>query len=127
MVFALVHFTVGFVAVLVVLCVVPITRYRLTGAYAGGVWALGPDVHHVLDGSLSAGVFALHSSPAADLFFLHHTLDSAAFRAHTIELTFVATATLALTMLAFDRRFGRIHPAPRRVTSAGVDDGQPSD
>ena len=69
MAFALVHFTVGFVIVLAVVSVVPVTRYRLTAAFAGGIWAVGPDIHHLLSGPLSNQIYSLHDSPISDVFF----------------------------------------------------------
>lgn len=117
MVFALVHFTVGFVAVLVIVSVLPITRYRLTGAYLGGIWALGPDALHLVDGPLGEFLAAVHSHSLADVFFFHNTLDGAAFRANNIELTFIATAALGLSFIGYDWYFGRRQIPPRRHES----------
>lgn len=106
MAFALVHFTLGFVCTLAVLAPVPGDRFRLVGAYLGGIWALVPDGYHVVDGHLGDRLQALHDSPTADVFFWHHTLDSPAARAANTELTFVALAVLGTTVLAYDLERG---------------------
>lgn len=122
MAFALVHFTVGFVVVLAVLSAFPLTRHRLTGAYLGGVWALGPDLHQLVDGALGARIREFHASPQADAFFLHHTLDGAVFRANNVELTFVSLAVLGIAFAAYDRRFGVALPAARGIDAADESD-----
>lgn len=108
---AIVHFTVGFVIVLAVLWIVPLTRYRLTGAFLGGIWGVAPDAHHLFDGSRGERLRALHESSAADLFFVHYTLDRPFFRAMDIELIFLSLAVLGVTFLLYDWRFGRRAPA----------------
>lgn len=125
MVFALVHFTVGFVIVLTVLSVVPITRYRLTGAYAGGAWALGPDVHHLVDGALGDRIHALHDSRLAELFFFHSTLDGELYRAHALELTFVSLVALGTAFLVYELRFDVIHSSTRRLDTSDLSDESP--
>lgn len=122
MVFALVHFTAGFVIVLTVLSVLPITRYRLTGAYVGGIWALGPDIHQLLDGALGERIHTLHDSHRADLFFFHSTLDTDLYRAHNIELTFVSLAVLGMVFVVYDWRFGVAHPSTRTVDTTDLSD-----
>lgn len=104
--FALVHFTVGFVTVLVLVIALPITRYRLTSAYTAGIWALSPDLHHIVDGRLGERIHALHRSTRADVFFFHNTLDGAIFRAHNVELVFLSLVALGLVFVAYDRRYG---------------------
>jgi hypothetical protein len=113
--FALVHFTVGFAIVLVALSASSLTRYRLTGAYLGGIWALVPDLHHLFDGAIGDRILVLHGSPRADVFFFHHTLDGASYRAHNVELTFVSLAVLGVAFAAYDRRFGLGLPAVRVI------------
>lgn len=125
MAFALVHFTVGFVLVLAVMSAVPITRYRLTGAYLGGIWALLPDAHHLVDGALSEVLHGIHDSPRAEVFFFHDTLDGAAYRAHNVELTFVSLAVLGVVFAAYDRWFGVDLPAVR-VIDAGEESDETS-
>lgn len=102
--FAIVHFTAGFVPVLLALSVLPVTRYRLTGAYLGGVWALVPDAHHVLDGPIGEGALALHDGPRADAFFYHYTLDRPVYRARNDELAFVSLGVLGVALLVYDWR-----------------------
>lgn len=122
MAFALVHFTVGFVIVLAVLTLLPVTRLRLTAAYVGGIWALAPDVHHLLDGPAAGVLRSVHADPRADLFFFHHTLDGAVYRAHNVELTFVSLVVLGLAFVLYDYRF-----AVRRVVLRPVDDADEPD
>ncbi len=102
MAFALVHFTLGFVCTLAVLALLPGDRFRLVGAYLGGIWALLPDGYHVVDGRLGDRLRAIHDSSTADAFFWHHTLDSPAARAANTELTLLALAVLGTTVLAYD-------------------------
>lgn len=116
--FALVHFTVGFVSVLAVVSVLRITRYRLTGAYLGGIWALVPDAHHLLDGPIGRRVAALHGTPRADVFFLHHALDQPVFRAHNVELVFLSLVALGLAFAGYDRLFGDDRAALRAVRAS---------
>lgn len=113
MAFAIVHFTVGFVTVLALLWLVPVTRYRLTGAFVGGGLALVPDAGKLLDGRWGVWFDAFHDSGTADLLFLHATLDGPAFRAHNIELTFLSLSALGAAFLLYDWRFGH-------TPSAGV-------
>jgi len=123
--FALVHFTVGFVTVLAVLSVVSVTRYRLTGAYLGGVWALLPDARHLADGALGKWLETFHDSPRADVFFFHHTLDTEYFRSHEIELTFVSLLTLGVTLLVYDWWFGVGRSVTRKAPAATNSDESP--
>lgn len=125
MVFALVHYTVGFVVVLAVLSAAPITRYRLTGAYLGGIWALLPDAHHLVDGPVGELLHAVHGSPDAELFFFHHTLDGAAYRAHNVELTFLSLALLGVAFVAYDRWDGVGLPAVRTIDATEDRDETP--
>jgi len=108
MAFAIVHFTVGFVSVLTLLWLLPLTRYRLTGAFLGGIWGLVPDAGKIF----GEGWFErLHDSSVADVFFLHGTLDQPFVREHNIEFTFFAIAALGVAFLLYDWRFGRRAPA----------------
>ena len=117
MAFAIVHFTAGFVTVLALLWLLPLTRYRLTGAFFGGIWALVPDAGKILDGSRGAWFETIHESSTADLFVLHATLDAPFFREHNIEFTFIAIAVLGVAFLAYDWRFGRRAPSTRLLAS----------
>lgn len=122
MVFAIVHFTVGSVIVLTILSVVPLTRYRLTGAYLGGVWALGPDIHHLIDGALGERIDALHTSDQAELFFFHSTLDTELFRAYNNELTFFSIAILGTAFIVYDWRFSVAQSLTRTPERTGSSD-----
>lgn len=125
MVFALVHFTVGFVAILAVLSALPITRYRLTGAYLGGIWALLPDARFLVDGVLGQRFEALHDGPRAAIFFLHSTLDSDPFRAHSVELTFLSLLVLGTAFVAYDWRFGHGRSVVWRLGRTDASDEPP--
>jgi hypothetical protein len=118
MAFAIVHFTVGFVSVLAFLWLLPITRYRLTGAFLGGIWGLVPDAHKILDGSRGAWFAGLHDSSDADIFFFHSTLDEPFFRAQNIEITFLSLAALGVAFLLYDWRFGRRAPTVKLFGSS---------
>jgi hypothetical protein len=118
MVFAIVHFTVGFVITLAVVSVLSLTRYKMTTAYLGGVWALAPDSHHLASGTLSSQIRTVHESQISDVFFLHYTFDKPFYRALNFELTAVSLAVLGIAFIAYDWRFGVIGP-PRRVSSRG--------
>ena len=108
---AIVHFTAGFVIVLAVLSIVPVTRYRLTGAFLGGIWGVGPDIHNLFDGARSEQLRVIHDSSTADVFFFHYTLDRPFFRELSIELTFLSLAALGVAFVLYDWRFGRRAPA----------------
>lgn len=127
MAFAIVHFTVGFVSVLALLWLIPITRYRLTGAFLGGIWGLVPDGNKVFDGSRGERFDTLHDSSNADFFFFHSTLDKPFFREHNIELTFLAIVSLGIILLLYDWRFGRRSPSVRLFGSSTDDVDQDHD
>lgn len=118
MVFAIVHFTVGFVTILTLLWLVPVTSYRLTGAYLGGIWALVPDASKLLDGSRGEVFETIHDGELANVFFFHGLLDDPVFRALNFELTFLALATLGTAFLLYDWRYGRHTPVITRFRSA---------
>ncbi|MCL9816654.1 hypothetical protein [Natronocalculus amylovorans] len=104
---AIVHFAVGFVIGLFILSILPITRYRLTGAFLAGVWGVVPDVHHIMDNGARANrVYEIHNSQISDIFFFHYTLDRPFFRDLSVELTFLSFAALGLSFLIYDWRFG---------------------
>lgn len=125
MAFALVHFTVGFVVVLAVVSAAPMGRYRLTGAYLGGIWALVPDAHHLVDGPPGDLLRELHGSTLADVFFFHATLDGVVYRVHNVELTFVSLAVLGLAFAAYDRRFDVELPDVRTIDGTEESDETP--
>jgi len=109
--FAIVHFIVGFVSILAVLWLLSVTRFRLTGAYFGGIWALLPDAEKIFDGSFGELVSDVHHSSVADLFFFHNTLDQESFRAANIELGVLALSVFGIALLLYDWRFGRRSPS----------------
>jgi len=117
---AIVHFTAGFVTVLMILWLLPITRYRLTGAFLGGVWALLPDMRKIVDGDLAANLEALHDSGVADLFFFHHMLDQPFVRENFIVFVFLSLAALGVSFLLYDWRFGQRTP-PVRLFGSSTD------
>ena len=125
MAFAIVHFTVGFVAVLAVLSLLPLTRYRLTGAYLGGIWALVPDAWRLDAAGLGRWLHALHDSPRAEVFFFHRTLDAPAYRAHNLELTFLSLLVLGVAFVVHDRRFGSGRTILRRLRGRDVSERFP--
>jgi hypothetical protein len=103
-----------------ILWLLPITRYRLTGAFFGGIWALAPDIRKLLDGSLAARIETVHDSQLADVFFLHHMLDQPFVRDNEFVFTFLALATLGGTLLLYDWRFGQRTP-PVRLFGSSTD------
>ncbi len=122
MAFAIVHFAVGFVCSLLVLSVIPITRYRITGAYLGGIWGLLPDAEKILDGNFGDRVDGIHQSSAADVFFFHSTLDQPFFRENNIEMTFFSILLLGVSLLVLDWRFGQLPPVVSLFGSSADDD-----
>lgn len=117
MAFAIVHFTVGFVFVLLLLLLAPITRYRLTVSFFGGLWALAPDIHHFFPGHLSDIAYGLHNDPLSNIFFFHHYLDKMFFRNHNFEFTFVSLFLLGVTFLIYDWRFGQLQRTEQIIES----------
>lgn len=118
MVFAIVHFTVGFVSVLTLLWLLPVTRYRLSVAFLGGIWGLIPDAEKLLEGELGALAGSFAASSSGDVFFFHYTLDQPFFRELNIQLTFVSLVVLGIAFLLYDWRFGRRRPSHRMFASA---------
>lgn len=82
---AITHFLVG--ASLLLLLTIPIAlRYRLAPwiplwlVALGGLWGLGPDIHHIAPAYVTE-LRAFHDSPWVDLFAFHYTLDRPVVRA----------------------------------------------
>jgi len=82
---AIAHFLVG--ASLLLLLTIPIAlRYRLALwiplwlVALGGLWGLGPDIHHIAP-IYKTELHALHDSPWANLFAFHYMLDRPVVRA----------------------------------------------
>lgn len=72
---AIAHFAVGVAATaLLVTLLAPRFLHSPTVLVAGGLWAIVPDVHHVLPAG-SSTVRALHVSVWSDLFWFHHYID----------------------------------------------------
>ncbi len=89
---AIAHFLVG--ASLLLLLTIPIAlRYRLAPwiplwlVALGGLWGLGPDIHHIAP-IYELKLRAFHDSPWVDLFAFHYTLDRPAVRAQYISSVF---------------------------------------
>ena len=122
MVFAITHFTVGFVLTLAFLSVVSVTQYRLVGAHIGGSWALVPDIHHITSGRVSSLAASVHYSWYADVFFFHYTLDTPAFRSVQKELTLVSVAILGVAFLVYEWRVGSTYSIRSAPQSTNIDD-----
>lgn len=72
---AIAHFGFGAsVTALVVLYLLPPTRYERVIVLLGGVWGMIPDAHWVSP-IFQTEVYSLHNSVIADVFWLHRTLD----------------------------------------------------
>ncbi|ELZ21477.1 hypothetical protein [Natrinema limicola] len=89
---AIAHFLVG--ASLLLLLTIPIAlRYRLAPwiplwlVALGGLWGLGPDIHHIAP-VYEIKLRTVHDSPWVDLFAFHYTLDRPAVRAQYLSSVF---------------------------------------
>jgi hypothetical protein len=72
---AIAHFAVGTMATALLLALVAPRLLRSpTVLVAGGVWAMVPDVHHVLP-TASGLVRSFHMSVWSNVFWFHHYLD----------------------------------------------------
>ncbi len=83
---AIVHFLVG--ATLVLVLAIPVGLRSPLPVWGplwlvaiGGLWGLGPDIHH-LEPLVGGPVHALHDSPWADCWAFHYTLDRPLVRAN---------------------------------------------
>lgn len=102
---ALVHFLGG--AALLLVLATPIAfrdarvhRTELWLVTGGGIWALIPDLHHVVP--VGRGVVrSLHDSPWADLFAFHYALDSPVARARPLEGIAASIAVFCLAVGLF--------------------------
>lgn len=104
---ALVHFTVGLSAGLLVLSVVGWPpRRELLCIFASGMWALIPDFHwffrEVTLMSQAAAWQSMHRSVFADLFWFHRLLDSMEPGGQRIEIG-IAFAILVPSVLVYHR------------------------
>ncbi|SIR54623.1 hypothetical protein [Natronorubrum daqingense] len=102
---AIVHFLVG--ASIFLLVVSPFAiRYRVSPVALlwiiaiGGIWGLGPDIHHIAP-IYEAELRAFHDSPWADLFAFHYTLDRPAVQARYNETVFGALVGFLGAVSAF--------------------------
>ncbi|MBX0287502.1 hypothetical protein [Haloarcula salinisoli] len=97
------HFVVGAALTTVVVTLfVPGVSYPRTIVLAGGGWAMGPDFHQVSPVAREA-LFEFHSSPWADLFWFHRTLDTLdATDSNTVAA--VLLSGFILTTLVAERR-----------------------
>jgi len=109
---AIVHFLVG--ASLLLLLTIPVTvRYRLALwiplwlVALGGLWGLGPDLHHIAP-IYKTELRALHDSAWANLFAFHYLLDRPVVRAHYTASVFGSIlgflGTITMFMMATELR-----------------------
>lgn len=105
---ALAHFSIGATIVILVLLITRTHTSPWVPLYVllGGIWAMGPDIHHVLphDG-LADLVYAFHQTPWADLFGFHYTMDVYLDPGNTNEFMGLCFAIycVATTVLALAR------------------------
>lgn len=72
---AITHFAVGgILSTIVLLYLLPPTRYARSLVLLGGVWGMIPDLHQISP-VFTAQLRAYHHSPFANIFWLHETLD----------------------------------------------------
>lgn len=98
MALAIAHFAVGVGATaLLIALTAPRFRFQRTALFLGGLWALLPDLHYGFPGAtIPDALAAVHNTPRADLFVLHHRLDtlspedSPEFAASVIAVAFCA-------------------------------------
>ena len=103
---AIAHFAVGTMATALLLALVaPRLLHSPTVLVGGGVWAMVPDVHHVLPVG-SGLVRSFHMTPWANVFWFHHYLDRVD-AAHSRELA-GALVVLLVAVLAVCELFTRI-------------------
>ncbi len=97
---AIVHFLVG--ASIVVLFTTPLAlryetvrRHGLAIGTGGGLWAMLPDLHHVVP-VYSGPIRAFHQSMWTDLFGFHYTLDLDPVRAYNTDRLVLAAVLVFL-------------------------------
>lgn len=72
---AIAHFGFGAsMTAIVVLYLLPAVRYERSIVLVGGGWGMIPDAHWVIP-IFGTEIYTLHNSVAADIFWLHRTLD----------------------------------------------------
>lgn len=104
---ALVHFTVGLTAALLILCYVDWPpRQELLWIFVSGLWALFPDFHWFFrDLGLERPAIVwkgFHSSLFADFFWFHRLLDSIETSGQSVEVGF-SLAILFPSLLLYYR------------------------
>lgn len=113
---------------LALLCATPLAlRYQLAPwaplwlVVCGGLWGHGPDVHHIAP-LYETQLYALHTSPWADLFAFHSTLDRPAVRARYTASVFgsllcvlAAVSVFTVIVQVHDRTVGAAPTGPRLV------------
>lgn len=105
------HFAVGAtLTVLVETYLVPNVPYPRTIAILGGLWAMVPDANKVSP-VFRSELSALHSSPLADVFWFHRSLDLAD-PGDTVAVAVVSLVVLFVATVVSERRSYR---ALRRV------------
>ena len=102
---AITHFLVG--ASILLLVATPVAlRCRLSPwiplwlVSFGGLWGLGPDIHHIAP-VYETELRAFHDSAWADLFAFHHTLDRPAVRAEYNASVFGSIVLFFGSVMAF--------------------------
>lgn len=99
---AITHFAVGgTLTTLVLLYLLPPTRYARSLVLVGGLWAMVPDVHRISP-VFATQLRAFHGSTIADAFWLHRTLDAVDPGDSTLVAT-VALGTFTATAVVADR------------------------
>lgn len=103
---AIVHFAVGagsmYIAITALyrLYNIDLLPHRNVLAFIAGVWALVPDIHHVIPHEeLASTIFAIHNHPISDIFFLHYTLDRTVFREAHPEMIGVGVFFLGISII----------------------------
>lgn len=119
---AITHFLVG--ASILLLVATPVAlRYRLSPwiplwlVSLGGLWGLGPDIHHIAP-VYETELRAFHDSAWADLFAFHYTLDRPSVRARYTE-------SVLASILCFLGAVGAFTLAGTVGRQTGTDDARP--
>ncbi|MFD1562815.1 hypothetical protein ACFR99_04555 [Haloarchaeobius amylolyticus] len=127
---AITHFLVG--ASLLLLLTIPIAlRYRLAPwiplwlVALGGIWGLGPDIHHIVS-IHKPELRMFHDSSWANLFAFHHMLDRPVVRAQYTAsvfgsiLGFLGTATIFMVATELRARTNLTDTAAPHLVALGV-------
>ncbi len=108
------HFAVGATCTLIIVTyLVPRVPYPRVIVILGGIWAMLPDANKLVDWQV---LDRLHSSPVADIFWFHYSLDRID-STDSIEFGVVAVAIfLIMTYIAERREY-------RSLNLNGITDG----